>query len=73
MDAAALDRVYEAFQDFHDTVRRFSVASSGGSVVGNTCKPCWCSPRSGAMRKTFRDGYSVAACAAAFSYRGPLG
>ena len=30
---------------FTTTVRRFSVASSGGSVVGNTCKPCWCSPR----------------------------
>ena len=28
---------------FTTTVRRFSVASSGGSVVGNTCKPCWCS------------------------------
>ena len=40
MDAAALDRVYEAFQDFHDYCAPVSVASSGGSVVGNTCKPC---------------------------------
>ena len=73
MDAAALDRVYEASRIFTTTVRRFSVASSGGSVVGNTCKPCWCSPRSGAMRKTCQRRLQRRAVCCGVSYRGPLG
>ena len=36
------------------TLRRFSVASSGGNVVDNTCRVCWCNPGSGATRKTCR-------------------
>ena len=55
MDAAALDRVYEVFQDFHDYCAPVFGRSSGGSVVGNTCKPCWCSPRSGANAENLSE------------------
>ena len=54
MDAADLERVYEAFQDFHATLRRSLAAGSHGSTAVITCRARWCSPRSGATPKTWR-------------------
>ena len=74
MDAAALDRVYEAFQDFHDYCAPVFGRKQWRERSGQYLQALLVQfPGAARCGKPVRDGYSVAACAAAFSYRGPLG
>ena len=61
MDPAALTGCTKPFRISTLALRRFPVANSRGSVVGNICRACWFSPRSGAMRKTCRRRWHRAA------------
>ena len=73
MDAAALDRVYEAFQDFHDYCAPVFGRKQWRERSGQYLQALLVQSQERQCGKPVRDGYSVAACAAAFSYRSPLG
>ena len=68
MDVADLERVYEAFQDFHVYFAPAFGRKQWRDIAAPICKACWCSPRSGATPRTLGNGFAVDD--AAFSHRG---